>query len=156
MANDLEEKRNQLRDVRQSLDALNVALTNANQDYSNIPTSENALKIQELENFIQEKESIIQQLTMELSFDEREESFNLENVGEIEEIDQTTSLKPNIPSSDSSDSGRALGKGKELARENITNEAPSRNIDYIEKNTPSVENNDSNEIEKDNSIEPEI
>lgn len=156
MMNDLEDKRQQLEAVQITLENLKAKYEKVVSEQIQNPTTENQKAIFEIKNAIQKEEQSVKQLTIELAFDGKEESFQLENVGQIEEVDQTESLKPSIPPSDGGGAGRALGKGKELGRENDMDTAPSRTIDYIEKNTPAVEVNDSNEIEKDNSIEPEI
>ena len=156
MTNDLEEKHQQLAIARQTLEDLKVRHDKIASQQEKRHTTESQQSLLETKNAIQKSEQSIKLLTMELTFAENEDSLQLKNVGKVEEVDQTASLKPNIPPSESGGTGRALGKGKELPRENTTHDAPARNIDFIEKNMPSSVDNDSNEIEKDNSIEPEI
>lgn len=156
MTNDLKEKRQQLALAQQALEDLKVRHGEIASEHAQHPTSQNQHTLIKAKDKMQKAEQSVKQLTTELAFDEKKESFHLENVGQVEEVDQTDSLKPNIPPSENEGAGRALGKGKELTRENTTHDAPSKTINYIEKNTPAVEVSDSNEIEKDNSIEPEI
>ena len=156
MTNDLKEKRQQLALAQQTLENLKVKCSEITSEHAQNPTSENQNTLIKVKDKIQKVGQSVKQLTIELAFDEKEECFHLENVGQIEEVDQMASLKPSVPPSENEGAGRALGKGKELIRENNTNESPSRTINYIEKNSPVVEVNDSNEIQKDNSIEPEI
>ncbi|MDY6918613.1 MAG: hypothetical protein SV765_00195 [Pseudomonadota bacterium] len=156
MTNDFEEKRQHLETVQKALENLKAKYDKVASEQIQNPTTENQQALFEIKNTIQKAEQSVKQLTIELAFDEKKEDFHLENVGQIEEVDQTASLRPNIPSAEGGGTGRALGKGKELSRENNQDVAQSRTINYIDKNTPVVEVNDSNEIEKDNSIEPEI
>lgn len=174
MTDDLEEKRRQLDKTQQSLNNLKLTYNDATKEHSENPTIENQEKLLEIKNAIREVEIAVGLQTAELSFDEKKDSFNFEKISDIEDADQTTPLKPNIPAPEGDGYARALGKGKELKRKTSpvpddmkvgSSENPpieeSEYINYISKNVHSNKTADTSKeselkINQDQSIEPEI